>query len=42
LAQAFIRMEYTEDAAKICHMARAIGVPTLIPKPILEEMGIKL
>jgi len=41
LAEAFIRMEYTEDAAKICHMARAIGTPTIIPESILEEMRKK-
>lgn len=38
LPQAFIRAEYLEDAAKICHMARAIGTPTLLPDAMVLEM----
>jgi len=38
LPQAYIRTEYTEDAAKICQMARAIGTPILIPDAMAQEM----
>jgi len=38
LPQAYIRTEYTEDAAKICHMAKAIGTPILIPDVMAQEM----
>jgi len=38
LPQAYIRTEYVEDAAKIYHMARAIGTPTLIPDEMVQEM----
>lgn len=38
LPQAFRRTEYTEDAAKICHMAKAIGAPTLIPEDMVQEL----
>jgi len=39
LAEAFIRMEYVEDAAKVCHLAKSIGTPILIPESILLEMS---
>ena len=38
LAQAYLRAEYTEDAAKICHMAMTIGTPTEIPKEMVQQM----
>jgi len=38
LAQAFIRAEYTEDAAKICHMAMTIGEPIQIPQEMVRTM----
>ena len=38
LPEAFIRAVYTEDAAKIYHMAKAVGVPTLIPEAMIREM----
>lgn len=38
MPQAFIRTEYTEDAAKICHMARAIGKPTCIPEDMIQTL----
>jgi len=40
LQEAFLRAEYTEDAAKACHLARSIGEPTLVPDEIiLEALG---
>ena len=38
LEEAYIRSEYLEDSAKICHMARAIGTPTVMPEAIVREM----
>jgi len=38
LPQAFIRTEYLEDAAKIYHMARAVGTPTVMPAAMVQEM----
>jgi len=38
LPEAYIRTEYVEDAAKIYHMARTVGTPTLIPDEIVKEM----
>jgi len=38
LHEAFIRTEYTEDAAKICHMAKTIGTPTIIPEAMVQKM----
>lgn len=38
LPQAFIRTEYTEDAAKICHMAMAVGKPTYIPADMIQTL----
>ncbi|MCL2367381.1 MAG: class II aldolase/adducin family protein [Oscillospiraceae bacterium] len=38
LPQAFIRTEYLEDAAKIYHMARAVGTPTVMPTAMVQEM----
>ena len=38
LPQAFIRTEYLEDAAKIYHMARAVGTPTHLPEKMVQEM----
>ena len=38
LAQAYLRTEYAEDAAKICHMAKSIGTPTIIPNAMVQEM----
>jgi L-fuculose-phosphate aldolase/L-ribulose-5-phosphate 4-epimerase len=38
LAEAFIRAEYIEDAAKVYHLARVIGKPTLIPDDMVREM----
>ena len=38
LREAYIRTEYTEDAAKICHKAKTIGTPVLVPDDIIEEL----
>ena len=38
LPEAFLRAEYTEAAAKICLMAKAIGTPAPIPEAILQAM----
>lgn len=38
LPQAFIRTEYTEDAAKICHMAKSIGKPVHIPQSMIDTL----
>jgi L-ribulose-5-phosphate 4-epimerase len=38
LPQAFVRAEYVEDAAKVCHLAKAIGTLTLIPDEMATEM----
>jgi len=38
LPEAYIRAEYVEDAAKIYHMARAVGSPTLLPDEIVQDM----
>jgi len=42
LPQAYIRAEYVEDAAKIYHMARTIGTPTLIPDEMVQEMLFRM
>lgn len=38
LPQAFIRTEYTEDAAKIYHMAKAVGTPVHIPESMIKTL----
>ncbi|MCL1804818.1 MAG: class II aldolase/adducin family protein [Clostridiales bacterium] len=38
LAEAFIRMEYAEDAAKVYHLAKSAGKPTLVPEDIIVEI----
>jgi len=42
LPEAYIRAEYVEDAAKIYHMARTIGTPTLIPDEMVQEMLFRM
>ncbi|WRS27830.1 class II aldolase/adducin family protein [Oscillospiraceae bacterium MB08-C2-2] len=38
LQKAYIRAVYTEDAAKICHMAKCIGQPVLISQELQDRM----
>lgn len=38
LPQAFIRTEYAEDAAKIYHMAKAVGTPVHIPESMIQTL----
>lgn len=38
MQQAYIRTEYIEDAAKIYHMAKTAGTPTIIPQDMIDTM----
>lgn len=42
LPEAYLRAVYVEDAAKIYHMARAIGSPTIVPDEIVQDMISRL
>jgi L-fuculose-phosphate aldolase/L-ribulose-5-phosphate 4-epimerase len=38
MEKAFIRAVYLEDIAKVYHLSRAIGAPTVVPDELVEEM----